>query len=337
MKTQVLEGTAREITEAIGKYKRYGITMCYYCATPMNWGLNAPQLYLDYRLRMNYDADPQKVLADFYAGLYGPAAGAMKTFFDFVDESQNTPIQGAKKGFAANRYLSQWPVTRADAALKLLDQAEAAVGDDRVIKGRIELSRVSTRYIRENSRCFDLERRYKQSGEMKDMEALSQAITERETWIDGILKKQTEGYYTAELGLIDPFPKNYRKEGTLRDQVVYGKNMAGHGLQGGPFDIKPLMDFYRKYPTVESSGLKAEAAPKIDGVLDDAVWAKAPKNRRRIKHNNSQQLRGFLWRRKILTGKNILRICSEPMINIIVEIMTYAATISTNTSLSRAL
>ena len=267
----------REITEAFAKYKRYGINICYYCTTPMTWGLIAPQLYLDYRLRMDYAADPQKVLADFYAGMYGPAANAMKDFFEFVDEAQNTPIQGTKKALAANRYLSQWPVAKADAALKLLDKAEAAAGNDAVIKGRIELCRVSMGYIRWNSLCFGLERKHRQSDAPEDLDKLSKAVAERESWIDGILKKQDEGYYTKTLGLVNPFPASYRKEGTLRDQVVFGKPMAGHGLKGGPFDMKALMDFLSAHPKMEGAGARAESAPAIDGILDEAVWAKAPK------------------------------------------------------------
>jgi hypothetical protein len=101
---------------------------------------------------------------------------------------------------------------------------------------------------------------------------------ERERWIDGVLKKQEEGYY-SKLGLPDPFDGKYDDpKGTLRDKVVYGKTMPGPGLKG-PFDLdfKTMMESLKKHPKIEGRVIKTSVTPKIDGVLDDLVWANAPK------------------------------------------------------------
>jgi len=260
-----------KVIDAFRSFQKHGVRMIYYCSQPMNWGLEVPQYLLDYRLRMDFDADTKAVLDEFYEKFYGPAGEKMRAFFDVIEEAQATRVVDSRS--SQDIYLTRWPQSRTDKALGLLDEALAAAGEDERLRFRIEFSRPAMQYIAATTRVFRFDSEYRKSGDVADLEALAGAVADREAEVDAILARQESGYY-QEVGLPLVFYKWNRKEG-LRDQLIYGK---GTGLQG-PFaiDFATMLGFIRTHGEMKASAPRAGEAVKVDGLLDETVWQRAGK------------------------------------------------------------
>lgn len=260
------------IRDAFALFKKHGVTIVYYCGTPMNWGLEAPQYYLDYLLRMNFDADLDKALNEFYTQFYGPAAATMRAFFEVIEEAQATPIAKGKDT-SEFFYIIRWPKERTGRALKLLDEALAKAGDDPVFKTRIELSRPAMEYLELTTEVFQYNRQYRSKAALPDLETLAQVVQKRQVFVEELARKQDSGYYN-NLGLPDPFYSWDRKI-PLRDQLGLGK---GTGLRG-PFDIdfSNMLSFVRSHGVIRTKAMRSAVPVKLDGVPDDAIWQKATK------------------------------------------------------------
>ncbi|MBN1669787.1 MAG: DUF4838 domain-containing protein [Kiritimatiellae bacterium] len=258
----------RALIDAFALFRKYNIRIVYYCGAPSHWGVEAPQYYLDYRLRMDLNADPAAVLNEFYAGFYGAAAEPMRAFYGLIEDVQATPVVGGRK--AEHIYLSRWPLDRCGEAMRLLDEADAAAGDDTTLRVRIDLARPAIEYAALTARGFEAHRRYQGSGSPEDLEAMAGAVAERAAWVDAQLLRQKAGAY-RDAGLRDPFLRTGPDD--LRRQLLTGRS----GRLGAPFtiDFGTMLPFVRRHGVMKAGALRAPAPPRIDGVIDELLWQDA--------------------------------------------------------------
>ncbi|MBN1669796.1 MAG: DUF4838 domain-containing protein [Kiritimatiellae bacterium] len=199
----------KRVIETFENLKKFDMRLVYYCCSAANWGVEWPQYYLDYRLRMNWDDDPNRILNEAYRDMYGPAAGTMREFFEWIDHCQGLAFREADpprwKEKSPDIFLRRWPPENTGRALALLDKATQAAGDDADVKARIELSRPSIEYAALMYAGYKAYEEYLAAAKSTESHArLGAVVAERTRWIDAILAKQDAGYY-KQRGLVNPF------------------------------------------------------------------------------------------------------------------------------------
>ncbi len=106
---------------------------------PMMWAL----------ARLQWDSRPpvDELLNEFYAKMYGPAAGVMKQYFDLLERSYNTPRPG--RGAWEHRNLRNQALAISaedmETAFALLDSARETAADN-AIRARIEIHQAALQY-----------------------------------------------------------------------------------------------------------------------------------------------------------------------------------------------
>ncbi|MBN1669803.1 MAG: DUF4838 domain-containing protein [Kiritimatiellae bacterium] len=251
------------VRQTFENLKQFNMRLVYYCSSGANWGVEWPQYYLDYRLRMNWDDDPERILNEACRDMYGPAADTMREFFAWIDTCQglsgresDDPVR--RKDKREEEFLRRWPPENTGRALALLERAVQAAGADEAVKARIELARPSLEYVVRMYAGYKAHRDYLAAGKSQESyRRLAAAVGERNRWIDAFVAKQESGYY-RDRGLLDPFQR--RKTGvhqgierTVKSDLLM--NTSSHNRYREPWN----MDFTA---TVKTQAEQEEALRK---------------------------------------------------------------------------
>lgn len=103
-----------------------------------NWGINALQFWLFQKLMWNPDADIAQLKADYISKVYGPAASAMTTYYNLIEQGWNMYDDVIAYNTNTNTYIGKYIVQAgiaADAQTALNNAWSAA---DATIRARIE-------------------------------------------------------------------------------------------------------------------------------------------------------------------------------------------------------
>ena len=226
-----------------GLYRQLGVRGLYYCSTPTNWGLEGPQYYLDYRLRMDAKADPEAVLADYCTHLYGPAADEMKAFYEELEEVLNsyTELPEGKDllrdgGGPPAVYTKRWTEENVRRVMTRLVAAEKAAAGDAMAAARVSLSRPCMEWVDHTSRVSRQWKRWQADPTEGNKSAWGKAVAERIAWIDATIAKTASGHY-EKLGLPDPFYlTDRRRTKGVREALIHFGNRGKANIfeTGGP-------------------------------------------------------------------------------------------------------
>jgi hypothetical protein len=119
----------------------------------------APMIYAFAKLQWDAKLDVDDLLGDFYARMFGPAAGTMKRYFALLERSYNTPRPGRRVW--EHRDLPAQALTMSEADLDegfgLLDRAQREADSDR-IRQRIGVVEGGLRYGSYPIRTYGLSR-----------------------------------------------------------------------------------------------------------------------------------------------------------------------------------
>ncbi len=113
--------------------ERYGVGVDgFYAECGPNWGLDGPKYWLIDKLLWDHRKDPEALAAQYYSDMFGPAAGEMKAYFDFLEQTWCTqPLKSAKSNYrwmGDVRQLEIFPPAKCDEAMRLLGAAETRLG-----------------------------------------------------------------------------------------------------------------------------------------------------------------------------------------------------------------
>ena len=107
----------------------------------------APMIYALSKLQWDASLDVDRLLGEFYARMFGPAAGTMKEYFDLLERSWNTPRPG-RRGWVHRNLVTQALAMSAedvDEGMRLLHRA-LRQADDELTKKRIRTVQAGLRY-----------------------------------------------------------------------------------------------------------------------------------------------------------------------------------------------
>ena len=119
--------------------ERYGVGVTgFYAEAYPNWGLDGPKCWVVSKLLWDTSLDPDELLAEFYANMFGPAGGKMKAYFDFLEETWCTQtLKSTRSNYRwlrDPRHLEIFPPEKCERAWALLLEAERAAPDAAVRK-----------------------------------------------------------------------------------------------------------------------------------------------------------------------------------------------------------
>ena len=125
----------------------------------------APMIWAFAKLQWDSKPDVDKLLNEFYARMFGPAAGTMKQYFDLLERSWNTPREG-RRGWVHRNLHNQALAMSAedvDEGFRLLRQAAREAQTDRE-KERIECLRAALQYGSYPIKAYAMSQRLVQMG-----------------------------------------------------------------------------------------------------------------------------------------------------------------------------
>lgn len=136
----------RQVSEEIPYFHRAGIIGCRVECMPI-WAHHAPALYLATRLMWNSSADPTKIMDDFFAGFYGPAAVPIQKYFNILEEAFYSADYHTGNVFDMPHILTA-EVLRA--LLEKLNEAKRIVPDESAYGARVAILKQTFDYGKAN-------------------------------------------------------------------------------------------------------------------------------------------------------------------------------------------
>ena len=205
----------------------------------------ALKIWLGCKLLLDPGADEKRLLGTFLTGYYGPAAGRMREFMDYVERRQNACAGKLITVKREDYYRTHLDLEFFRAVEAILDVAEAAVAAD-----PLRLARVKRERIPVDSALLHLE------------PSLRKAYC-----------AQGEAYPFDRGRLLARYAANWAS--FLETFVPAGNREKTRAF------VEKRLDYLRSMPMITADNIRHRAAPvadgaiRMDGVLDEAAWKTA--------------------------------------------------------------
>jgi hypothetical protein len=154
------------ISRYLGGMVKVGSIGTYFCGGAENWPAEAPTYYVGLRTIQDPSASPDALLAEFCAGLYGPAAETMAAYYRElyarvkVKPDDGVPSVGwlfkdkPRDHTMGEKYRAFWPRECLSKMDDLIKKAEAEAGQDARARGWLRLARVGFDHVRLTSLVY---------------------------------------------------------------------------------------------------------------------------------------------------------------------------------------
>ena len=138
---------------------RYGVGVDgFYAESYPNWGLDGPKYWLLSRMLWDNRQDRDKLMDQYCRDLFGPAAGEMKAYFDFLEQTWCTQTLASTRSnyrwFLDAKQLEIFPPSVCEKAWAMLESARAKAGGDAMAVKRIDYFRDTFALTRALSRRY---------------------------------------------------------------------------------------------------------------------------------------------------------------------------------------
>ena len=168
-----------------------------------HWGTQGPAIYLLSRLVWNPEADAEAVMADYYNRGFGPAAEAMRAYYEYLEEVRYAfldDVGGMKQKERYPYFLEHYDDATLDAAEARLEKAEAAVADAN--GGKAETYRDRVAFVRRGfaflRASMDVAGANEALREERTVGNLQRAVEAREA-IDALLEEASHSFAFSAL------------------------------------------------------------------------------------------------------------------------------------------
>ncbi|MBN1674424.1 MAG: DUF4838 domain-containing protein [Kiritimatiellae bacterium] len=214
---------------------RHGVKGLYVCGGAEIFGLEGPAYYIFAKLAWDPTREVEKLLEEYYAGVYHAAAAPMKRFFALIEE--RVPIgnkaqyaKGVQKRDRASAYFpAAYPPEVRTRLWGLLREAKAAVAGDGFASNWLALTERQFRYADIVTRVFEHYRDWRKDKSPAARQAAEAALAEHRAFLQELTAlKEDKGY------LDNWFPnwKHYMAEAPT------GGKMSGQLSNKKPFNGK---------------------------------------------------------------------------------------------------
>ncbi len=165
-----------EAAQLMREYRELGI-IGIHSGGGQCWGLQGPTYYTFGKMMGDPELDPEQLLMEYCAGLYGQAANEMAAFFRELHKQSDYPLLFKMQITAMERYPLYYPPERLEKLDELLSVAEdKAESDDQ--RNWIQTTRDELDFIRLVANALAIYKDYRQSGDPGLVAPLRQAVAE---------------------------------------------------------------------------------------------------------------------------------------------------------------
>ena len=291
--------------------EQYGVGVDgLYAESYPNWGLDGPKYWLLAKMLWNHRQDPSALLDAYYTDLFGPAAGTMRGYFDFLEETWCTQSLKSENSnyrwFLQAKQLEIFPPATCDKAWAMLEAAAQQTNDPLVLK-RIEYFRDAFAVTRALSQRYAastaIDRTLEETAKAAPRDALAARLAALQQWLDAPDPRPILERALAHPGALDDtvirnnggFEKFDRQPteavarlvadlaaGAIdnhgdRSPAAVRRRIAEAFAGAAP---KPaadyLSDLAARAGTLTVSAAPAAALPTIDGKIGESEWPTAP-------------------------------------------------------------
>lgn len=188
------KSSIKQIIDEMDRYRRYNVQGIFWCGGSNNWGLEGVQYWLAAKMQWNLNADPYKLLDDYFSRFYRNSEKPMRAFFDLLDDRQNNHSPETLKD-PSLMYLSRFPQEVLNKMDVFLAEAKKLAADDEVVQKRIEFTEDSFQHVKLCVDAFEAGKKYDRTKNLKDLIALRDAVNTRRGYIDSVIEAQDNGQY----------------------------------------------------------------------------------------------------------------------------------------------
>jgi hypothetical protein len=205
----------------------------------------ALKVWLGCKLLLDPGADEKKLLDTFFSGYYGPAAGKMREFMDYMERRQNAYPEKLITVKREDYYKTHLDLEFFRAVEGMLDAAEAAVAKDPLRLARVKRERIP----------------------------VDSALLHLEPSLRKAYSSQGEAYPFDRKRVLARYAANWA---VFQENFVPAANREKTRLF-----VEKRLDYLRAMPMITRDNIRFRATPvadsaiKIDGVLDEPAWKNA--------------------------------------------------------------
>ena len=201
---------SHQIARNVRTLAGHGVLGIYVCGGGELWGLEGPAYYVFAKLAWDPQRDEDKILDDYYRGVFHQAAGVMKEFFDLLEERvavghKTQSAEDKKRNFFYLRSADYFPAAYPPGVLARLDgllqKAKGKVENDDLAKNWLALTDLQYRYLKIVATGFNLYKEYRKSEDLAVRRKLAEAVDARKEFL-----KELEGLKDDQAYLSDWFP-----------------------------------------------------------------------------------------------------------------------------------
>ena len=274
--------TPAQIARRIRYLHKAGCVGIYFGGGGANWGCMGPTYYVLARMMGDPGLDYKKLVKEYCDGVYGRASRAMHDFFDLLYSRVN--MEWVKGASAHDMLLTRYPPRFVRSLDELLARAEMQADTDR-----------ARNFIRMTRKHFDCNkllvkaivayRQWKFRPTAANWQEIKEAVDAfdqfREEFVrldDAFVRKYFPGHgkfcnYLTSRGSGGVYYSGWRG----RRKKVLAKPLKGSVVGYGSSAVRlPLtLNFDKPVKLGTMDVRRVTTPPKLDGKLDDAVWAKA--------------------------------------------------------------
>lgn len=203
------------------------------------------RVWLGLKLMQNPQRDEEKLLKTFFDGYYGPAAEKMRDFLSYIEKRQNACRQKLIKLDREDYYKAYLDLEFFTTARKMLEEAETACATDAFHKARVLRERIP---------------------------------------VDSALLHMEPSLRKAFCAGGEPFPFDRSKvlsEYAAAWNAYMEAFMSAKAREKAKPFVEKRLEYLRTMPMITPDSIRHKASPvadseiRIDGILDEAAWAKA--------------------------------------------------------------
>lgn len=194
------KSSPQHVADEVQRMRRAGVEAFYLCGGGECWATEAPGYYVYSRLQRDPELQADGLVDEFCQALFGPAAEAMREYFDTLyraaeryrqvtrhEPEMGEPFRGRRLE-TSEVYGECFPPAMMAECAALLDRAEAQA-DDEDERRRIAYFRDGFHFIRLTAECFRSLQRWRENPGPRTRDAHRELLAQREQFVHAMLQR----------------------------------------------------------------------------------------------------------------------------------------------------
>lgn len=247
--------------------KKYNVRGIYWCGQGwFNFGMEGPQYWLAHRLQWDWDADPGKLMQEYWSRFYKAAAKPMEKIHTSIAEKKKQALEKLSQKYESHHqyaplvFQTIFEDNFNRKIYGLIEEAEKLAAGNKILLTRINAVKESYDFNIVTRDAFQARQDFEEDKTVEKLEKWQDSIVRRESFIEGWKKRYEVGEF-----------RNSYCPGLPPTAFTHEK-IARTLTSCGPFNIGSTSLFNRALRGIKKHKIKRTRIDMVRGKPDDNYW-----------------------------------------------------------------